>query len=97
MTQTQDGSCSIHPLNLDANAIVTVSYLVLFSSFFVSKYLTPSEVKVVAKENSSSAKVDKSRAVEGKEAAALFGSGSASRSAKPRSPSPHGRETKKKS
>ena len=41
ISETEGGKCSIRPLNLNINAIVTVSYLVLFSSFFIQRYLQP--------------------------------------------------------
>jgi hypothetical protein len=33
--------CSVKPLNLQINAAVTLSYLVLFAMLFVAKYLRP--------------------------------------------------------
>jgi hypothetical protein len=34
-----EGHCHIHPLNLQLNAVVTVSYLFLFSVLFFNKYV----------------------------------------------------------
>ena len=35
----EEGGCNVHHLNITLNAVVTLSYLFLFSTFFVDKYL----------------------------------------------------------
>lgn len=46
---THDGKCHMQPLNHHMNAFVTVTYLVLFSSFFLNRYIKPAKPVKAAK------------------------------------------------